>query len=88
MKRTSESSYSPEKCLDYIKKNPDSYLCFKDSIEAGNCEPGTKHFQKKYGIKEDEILFSELYKMDLAKMLNNKAFRLTIYQAYRRTKNF
>lgn len=73
---------SPDYVKNLLKENSNTYICIKDSLEAGNCIPWTEAFIKKYELQLTnnwEISIQELLvHKDLDDMLQNSSFRKVI----------
>jgi hypothetical protein len=72
-----------EEARELLLDNPTAYLTIADSVDAGNCEVGTKDFTKQFGIKGDRIKVSTLLAHPQFKeMLNIQAFQKTVVHVF------
>ena len=76
-----------EEVLFLMKENPHCRVSIKDSLESGNCEPGTKRFIEEWSLQhllnlEDSIVFEDLLEhTQIEEMLKIFAFRKVIHRA-------
>ncbi|MCR4280046.1 MAG: hypothetical protein NUV82_01315 [Candidatus Komeilibacteria bacterium] len=70
--------------LELMEKKPDAKICIQDSLDAGNCLPGTEDFIRRFNIKPDEngcaTVQSLIENPSIAEMLRNFDFKKIIYQ--------
>lgn len=70
--------------LDLMKKNPETYICVQDSIDAGNCLPGTENFISRFDVKINESGCVKIEKLlsnnNIEKMVKDFSFQKVVYR--------
>lgn len=68
--------------LRIMKEHPETYICIQDSLDTGNCLPGTESFMNEMNIKVNETgikIQSLLENVNISKMIKNFNFQKVIY---------
>jgi len=75
-----QRSIAATKVRSILQKHQNEYISFQDSIEAGNCEFGTREFQKQYFPRNKERVKVKtiLKHPQIKKILNNPSFQRVV----------
>lgn len=70
--------------LNLMKKNSELYICIQDSLDVGNCLPGTENFISRFDVKINENgcvkIETLLDNKEINKMVKDFNFQKVIYR--------
>lgn len=73
-----DQSQQIQKVRELLENNPEVVFTVEDSLEVGNCRPGTEAWMAGFGIKEPISVKKILKHKNFEEMLKNDRFRVVI----------